>query len=266
MARHKIVQKPQSPNELAPPIVRSILCRPLSDILSDEVSVPVRDMHSWVHRSCADRMEEARKKGKITRPMNAFMLYRFAYNGLVKEYLRQSNHRNDGKAISKAIGLGWRNESTIIRCIFQDLANTERHQHSTIHASIGDPANKTLQLPIKRTSPSPITPDTERRSGFASGQSSPSNIVDTISLVLEQPEPHLAQSGGLQWPAVTEIITHSSPVASENTSDPWLGNIPYEYGDLESGGGQDNVSNKLWLELHEEPKCMGYIDPGLLLR
>lgn len=264
MARHKIVQKLESPKGLATPIVRKILCRPLSDILNDEVSVPVRDMHSWVHRSSAHRMEEIRKKGKIARPMNAFMLYRFAYNGLVKEYLQQNGHRSDGQAISMAIGLGWRNENTVVRGIFRDLANIERHHHSTMDTGINDPAIKRLQLPTKRASPSPITPDSEIRGGFASNQSSQSPTVDTIPLVLEQPELYFGHRCGLQWPTLPEKFTNSLPVASEIYSGPWLGDIPYEYGDLESAGFQDNFSDKLWLELHDQPICMGYIDPGLL--
>ncbi|KAJ6125907.1 hypothetical protein N7471_010400 [Penicillium samsonianum] len=106
-------------------------------------------MHRWVHRPFADRMEEARKKGKIARPMNAFLLYRAAYYGIFKEYLRQKNHRIDGQVISKAIGLRWGSEETAVRCKFEELATIERHHHSTLHSVLNQSTIKGLQSRIK---------------------------------------------------------------------------------------------------------------------
>ena len=268
MARHKIVRKLKPPRGLPIPIVKDILHRPLSDLLNDEVDVPVKDMRSWVHRPSADRMEEARKKGKITRPMNAYLLYRASYYGIFKEYLRQKDHRNDGQAISKAIGLRWRSEETAVRCKFEELASIERHNHSTLHSGFSRSAVKGLRSRVKRASSSPTTPDTDVRGEFTTNQNGESPTPEPTSIVLEQPEQSFAHLDSLQWPTITDWETmDSSLVPSEIYSSPCLlGDTPYEYGDLASAGFQDDSSDEHWSELHDQPMCIGYINPQLLLQ
>ncbi|KAJ6125838.1 HMG-box [Penicillium samsonianum] len=263
-----MVRKLEPLKDLPIPIVEDILYRPLSDLLNDEVDIPVKDIRTWVHRSSADRMEEAKKKEKITRPMNAFLLYRFAYYGLFKEYLRQKDHRSDGQAISKAIGLKWRSEERAVRCNFEELASIERHHHSTLQSRFNQSTFKRLQSRIKRVSSSPTSPDTEMRGESVNSQNDKRPSPEAASLVIEQPERQFGHPVGLQWPAIPDWgIMDSSPVPPEIFSSPChLDNTPYQYGDLASASFHNNSSDEHWSELHSQPICVGYINPQLLLQ
>lgn len=86
-------------------------------------------MELYVHRPIADRLQEARIKGKIKRPMNSFMLYRAAYTERIKAMFHQNNHQE----VSRASGKSWRQETPAIKRKYEELANIEKENHNLAH-------------------------------------------------------------------------------------------------------------------------------------
>jgi hypothetical protein len=91
------------------------------------------DIEAYVHRSTEERLGELRDsrrstKGdadRIKRPCNAFMLYRKAYQNVVKSIYKHENHQ----WISKACGLSWGMETPEVKARFATLARIERDNH-----------------------------------------------------------------------------------------------------------------------------------------
>lgn len=102
---------------------------PLSEITNHLVDIPLKDMTAYVSRPIEERLKEAREKGKVPRPMNSFMLYRSSYAPRIKVLIGQTNHQE----VSKAAGCGWRLEPSDIREMYEELAKTERDNHTTTH-------------------------------------------------------------------------------------------------------------------------------------
>lgn len=98
---------------------------PLSK-LTEEYTIPVKDMDAWVNRSSEDRRKESEKKnGYISRPMNSFMLYRSAYAERVKQYCKENNHQ----VVSQVTGASWPMEPDRIRKRYEQYAIVERDNH-----------------------------------------------------------------------------------------------------------------------------------------
>jgi hypothetical protein len=74
--------------------------------------------------------------GKVKRPMNAFMLYRKAYQNLAKEYCPHN------KVVSQVCGVSWQLEPNHVRAQFADWANIERANHHKAHPSYKFNANR----------------------------------------------------------------------------------------------------------------------------
>lgn len=86
------------------------------------------DIDTFVHRSTEQRsleMTTAKKPGKIKRPMNAFMLYRKAYQKIALEKCGQINQQ----MVSKVCGDSWLLEPNHIRVQFKEWAKTDRDSH-----------------------------------------------------------------------------------------------------------------------------------------
>jgi HMG (high mobility group) box len=108
------------------------LLKPLSQLAKEHPSVPVADIGAYVHRSAAERrreVEQCKVPGKIKRPMNAFMLYRKAYQNLAKSLCTQNNHQ----VVSQVCGGGWPMEPEHVREQFNEWAKIERANHQTAH-------------------------------------------------------------------------------------------------------------------------------------
>ncbi|KKZ67967.1 hypothetical protein EMCG_06308 [[Emmonsia] crescens] len=122
------------------------LKRPLSE-LTREIPIPVRDMELHVKRSSEQRLKETeRKKGKIPRPMNSFMLYRSAYAEVTKEWCCQNNHQ----VVSQLAGKSWPLEPQEIRDHYERLANIERDNHDKAHPNYKFAPNKSTNTPKKK--------------------------------------------------------------------------------------------------------------------
>lgn len=101
---------------------------PLSES-TKHLSVPMIDIEAYVTRSEAERkleVENSKTPGKIKRPMNAFMLYRKAYQGRTKEHCTQNNHQ----LVSQVCGDSWPLEPEHIRNQFTEWARIERENHA----------------------------------------------------------------------------------------------------------------------------------------
>lgn len=106
--------------------------RPMSELTKDS-TIEIADIESYVRRSAQVRQDEVKncKKnpGKIKRPMNAFMLYRKAYQQRAKEWASQHNHQ----VVSRVCGSSWPLEPEHIRAQFKAWADIERDNHQKAH-------------------------------------------------------------------------------------------------------------------------------------
>lgn len=109
-----------------------IISKPLSEIAKDLPDVPVADIATFVARSTEERLSETsrnKRPGQIKRPMNAFMLYRKAYQEVAKTQCTQNNHQH----VSKVCGAGWPLEPPQVRQMFDGWAKVERINHQQAH-------------------------------------------------------------------------------------------------------------------------------------
>ncbi|TPX17438.1 uncharacterized protein E0L32_003081 [Thyridium curvatum] len=106
---------------------------PLSQLKGPQVDrAPVADIATYVNRSLEDRREEIMKgkmPGKIKRPMNAFMLYRKAYQNRAKQWCLHNNHQ----VVSRVCGQSWPLEPDQVRQQFNKWAIIERTNHQKAH-------------------------------------------------------------------------------------------------------------------------------------
>lgn len=99
---------------------------PLSVLTENLVTIPIRDMESWVTRSVdARHRETAKRRGYVHRPLNAFILYRLAYAERTKIWCREYRQQ----AVSKILGCSWRTEPSEIRHLYMNLAKVEKLNH-----------------------------------------------------------------------------------------------------------------------------------------
>jgi hypothetical protein len=105
--------------------------QPMSVLTRDSV-IPVADIDAYVNRSLETRrkeVDEGKIPGKVKRPMNAFMLYRKAYQNRAKEWCSHHNHQ----VVSQVCGDSWPLEPEHIREQFTEWARVERDNHREAH-------------------------------------------------------------------------------------------------------------------------------------
>ncbi|KAI1094151.1 hypothetical protein F5B19DRAFT_67255 [Rostrohypoxylon terebratum] len=104
-----------------------VLEAPLSVLVKDITTVQDTNIEEYVNRLPEVRQAEVRdsKEGKIKRPMNAFMLYRKAYQNRTKEWKKHDNHQ----VISQVCGTSWNMESQELRDQYDSWAKIERANH-----------------------------------------------------------------------------------------------------------------------------------------
>jgi len=123
-----------------------LLGQPLSQLVKDLTNVADTDIQAYVNRSPEERQQEVgqSKNGKVKRPMNAFMLYRKAYQNRTKEWKRLDDIRrreeraSEGKpekghdnhqVISQVCGISWNMEPQELRDQYDEWAKIERNNH-----------------------------------------------------------------------------------------------------------------------------------------
>ncbi|KAI0418859.1 hypothetical protein F5X98DRAFT_385484 [Xylaria grammica] len=97
---------------------------PLSELAGSLPYIPEVDMNAFVRRGADDRI----MKGQVTRPINAFILYRRAYLAQA-EALTGTNHNAE---LSRALGASWRMESEGVKARFHEYARIERDVHAQL--------------------------------------------------------------------------------------------------------------------------------------
>ncbi|KAI1311166.1 hypothetical protein F5Y03DRAFT_323106 [Xylaria venustula] len=102
---------------------RKELTKPLSKLAPEMPGYKALDMEAFVRRSTDCRI----MRGKIGRPLNAFILYRKAF-GDVARSLAAAKH-TEVHRISQMIGASWRMEAQEVRDYFNRLAAEEKAQH-----------------------------------------------------------------------------------------------------------------------------------------
>lgn len=110
----------------------NIVFSPLSELARHYPDVAIANIGSYVNRPAEVRLQEVAQgkiPGKIKRPMNAFMLYRKAYQNLAKALCTEENHQ----VVSKVCGEGWPLEPESVREQFNQWARTERENHHDAH-------------------------------------------------------------------------------------------------------------------------------------
>ncbi|KAI1328292.1 hypothetical protein F5Y16DRAFT_419975 [Xylariaceae sp. FL0255] len=122
------------------------LAAPLSVLVKNITNITDTDIEAYVKRSPEERRNEVAqsKTGKVKRPMNAFMLYRKAYQNRTKEWKkhddirRRAERASEGKpekghdnhqVISQVCGISWNMEPQELRDWFDNLAKIERNNH-----------------------------------------------------------------------------------------------------------------------------------------
>jgi hypothetical protein len=104
----------------------SKLTTPLSEWIDSLDCVPARDVGAWVSRSIRSRHEETRqRRGRITRPLNSFMLYRSAYIERAKAWCRD----NRQSYLSSFIAESWLLEKPQLRRLYAEYASIEKKTH-----------------------------------------------------------------------------------------------------------------------------------------
>ncbi|KAI1415694.1 hypothetical protein F5Y13DRAFT_207359 [Hypoxylon sp. FL1857] len=104
-----------------------VLEAPLSVLVKDISTVQDTNIEEYVNRTAEVRKHEvdASKEQKIKRPMNAFMLYRKAYQNRTKEWKKHDNHQ----VISQVCGTSWNMEPQELRDQYDAWAKVERDNH-----------------------------------------------------------------------------------------------------------------------------------------
>lgn len=104
----------------------TLLTRALSQIAQDRPDINVADVTAFAKRSVETRRGEAAKAGKVKRPLNAFMLYRKAYQDVAKTQCSRNNHQQ----VSTICGSSWNGwEPQTIIAHFKELASIEKQMH-----------------------------------------------------------------------------------------------------------------------------------------
>ena len=98
----------------------------LSKIAHEMPAISIIDVTTFATRSVEVRQKEKAKNGKVKRPLNAFMLYRKAYQDVAKTQCTRNNHQQ----VSTICGSSWNNwEPPSIITQFRDLAKIEKEMH-----------------------------------------------------------------------------------------------------------------------------------------
>ncbi|KAJ9652938.1 hypothetical protein H2198_007847 [Neophaeococcomyces mojaviensis] len=88
---------------------------------------PVMDMMAWATRSNDERYKEVvKRKGKIPRPVNCFMMYRTAYSVRIKQWAAQGNNN---QLISRVAGASWVLESDELKEFYTRCAEADKANH-----------------------------------------------------------------------------------------------------------------------------------------
>uniref|UniRef100_A0A093V5C0 Transcription factor ste11 n=1 Tax=Talaromyces marneffei PM1 TaxID=1077442 RepID=A0A093V5C0_TALMA len=176
---------------------------PLSQLTQHLHHVPIKDMEAWVNRTGDIRRRDAKKSGKIARPMNSFMMYRSAYAERAKEWCKQNNHQ----VVSCLAGTSWPMEPPEIREKYELLALVERDNHQKAHPEYKFAPNKTQTPPRKRRA---------NNDNGSDADDSASRIVST-----ESPNPHKLMKLKSEYDSRESTPYDQEPLCTEHYQARW---------------------------------------------
>ncbi|OAA65147.1 HMG box protein [Akanthomyces lecanii RCEF 1005] len=102
------------------------LTKALSETAHEALSNVARDVATFAQRPIEIRQQEAAEAGRVKRPLNAFFLYRKAYQNIAKDHCTGKNHQQ----VSDICGSSWsRLETDNVITLFRQLAQTEAQLH-----------------------------------------------------------------------------------------------------------------------------------------
>jgi hypothetical protein len=160
----------------------------------------LKNTKEWVNRTSSIRRKESdNRHGHVTRPMNAFMLYRSAYIEVAKHWSSNTNQQ----CLSSIVAESWGMEKTEVRELFQRYARTERDNHSKTYPyyrfSPRKPRTRQTRKPRTRQTRKPRTRqignESESSADRASAQGS---VIPTAHSIVRDP---LGKTDETIWPA-----------------------------------------------------------------
>ncbi|KAJ5280968.1 hypothetical protein N7478_006340 [Penicillium angulare] len=127
------------------------LSAPFSQSTAHLADVPLKDMHAWATRPDQQRYDEVKRRRKVARPMNAFMMYKSAYSERAKAFLKMKNFQD----VNKALGKSWKMELEEVASYYIEMSKLEHKNHATAHP---DYQFKPKKGPAMATRPMTPTP------------------------------------------------------------------------------------------------------------
>ena len=232
----------------APKRVEKLL-KPLSELARDYPDVLVADIGAYVHRTAAVRqreVEESKIPGKIKRPMNAFMLYRKAYQNLAKILCTQNNHQ----VVSQVCGDGWPLEPDQIREQFNDWAKVERTNHQNAHPGYkftpAKPRKKKDELEDSDDASTLGDLDWGSRGGRSKSSRLSQHAVESPSSIFSQPYQPLTlppMAIGMQNPSVYQYTNPGKPLPTPYDQSDLVGGHYYQQSAHQRGNGSGFVED-----------------------
>ncbi|KAJ5679403.1 hypothetical protein N7462_007647 [Penicillium macrosclerotiorum] len=230
------------------------ITQPLS-VLTKGGKVPPKDLTAWAHRSKEERLREAQEKGKISRPMNAFIFYRSAYTSCAMEYLKGENHQD----VSKITGASWNLEPPSIRAIYEDLAKTDREMHELSHPDYkfrpckGPATTRQSEMtPPASTAPGPVT-DPATPLDFEEGEY-------PLASSLIHPHQHTPSHRYVYARSSRGSTPHQTPeprlVSNGFMSPPWPSGVYTPHGLPMEAGGLHTIGSQMGGMLYREASPM----------
>ncbi|KAH7136640.1 membrane magnesium transporter-domain-containing protein [Dactylonectria macrodidyma] len=217
----------------------SIVGKPLTQIALDMPRLPVADIGTFVHRSAGDRHLETarnRKPGQIKRPMNAFMLYRKAYQEVAKTQCTKNNHQH----VSKVCGAGWALESAKVHEEFNEWARIERANHQQAHPGYKFTPSKTRKGKRENETDWGTRRGLPRSTDRRGNPRNVSRLSETPSLTYE---PAPGTMGDQSTAAYQEMLGYATPQPSQvlpyyhtvhsSPYDPRTHQYPHAFGELQ---------------------------------
>ncbi|OAX83581.1 hypothetical protein ACJ72_02059 [Emergomyces africanus] len=224
---------------------------PLSELTKGS-RIPVRDMELHVTRSSEQRLKEVdKKKGKIPRPMNSFMLYRSAYAEATKEWCSQNNHQ----VVSRVAGISWQQEPQEVRDYYERLANVERDNHDKAHPNYKFVPIKSSNTPKKKK----VLPLKEEDN---SDINEPDFTMPSYPNPVRQMSGTSLQDGSFQTRAITPMDRDSSYDSRQGTPFEQQGDI-YLNGDMNRSSWQMSNPGRPHPGMISPPEQTHYYQPSI---